>query len=67
MPVKPGTHRDAPAKSIETEVKIELADLPKVRDRLVRLGFPDPNRLELSRITGSSTSRTDPWPGGANS
>ncbi|MXZ34581.1 MAG: class IV adenylate cyclase [Acidobacteria bacterium] len=39
MPVKPGTHRDVPAKSIETEVKIELADLPKVRDRLVRLGF----------------------------
>jgi adenylate cyclase class 2 len=34
-----GTHQDVPAKSIETEVKIELADLPKVRDRLVQLGF----------------------------
>lgn len=34
-----GTHRDAPVQSIETEVKIELADLPEVRDRLVRLGF----------------------------
>ena len=34
-----GTHQDASAKSIETEVKIELADLPKVRDRLVQLGF----------------------------
>ena len=34
-----GTHQDAPAKSIETEVKIELADLPKVRDRVLQLGF----------------------------
>ena len=34
-----GTHKDAPAKSIETEVKVELADLPRVRDRLVELGF----------------------------
>lgn len=34
-----GTDQDAPAKSIETEVKIELADLPKVRDRLAQLGF----------------------------
>lgn len=34
-----GTHRDAPVRSIETEVKIELADLPEVRDRLLRLGF----------------------------
>lgn len=37
--MKSEAHRNAPAKSIETEVKIELADLPKVRDRLVRLGF----------------------------
>lgn len=35
-----GTQPDAPVKKfIETEVKIELADLPKVRDRLVQLGF----------------------------
>ncbi len=34
-----GTHQDAPAKSIETEVKIELADLTKVRDRVLQLGF----------------------------
>ena len=34
-----GTRQDASAKSIETEVKIELADLPKVRDRLLQLGF----------------------------
>ena len=33
------THQDAPAKSIETEVKIELADVPEVRDRLLQLGF----------------------------
>ena len=31
--------KDTPAKSIETEVKIELADLQKVRDRLLQLGF----------------------------
>ena len=37
--MKTGTPKDAPARSIETEVKIELADLPKVRDRLVQLGF----------------------------
>ena len=34
-----GTHQDTQAKSIETEVKIELADLPRVHDRLVQLGF----------------------------
>ena len=34
-----GTRQDASATSIETEVKIELADLPKVRDRLLQLGF----------------------------
>ena len=34
-----GTHQNALAKSIETEVKIELADLPRVHDQLVQLGF----------------------------
>ncbi len=33
------SHRDERGQSIETEIKIELADLPKVRDRLIQLGF----------------------------
>lgn len=33
------THQDAPAKSIEIEVKIELTNLSKIHDRLVQLGF----------------------------
>ncbi len=33
------SHRALGAKSIETEVKIALDDLPKVRDQLIQLGF----------------------------